>query len=123
MLTCAARARWRQLLARTATSGRSWPRSCAKTWTCSTSRCATAACTGRWISTRTATNPTCSGKRWRCWRARQLRRHAALDGIAPGELAGGDAGDAEARREYLRELLDGLDAEAAERLLRDSGTS
>ena len=55
--------------------------------------------------------------------ARAACDDAALDGIAPGELAGGDAGDAEARREYLRELLDGLDAEAAERLLRDSGAS
>ena len=55
--------------------------------------------------------------------ARAATDATALDGITPSEMAGGDAGDAEARREYLRELLDGLDAEAAERLLRDSGTS
>ena len=54
----------------TATSAPSWPRNCAKTWTCWTSRCATAACIGRWTLRPTATSRTCSVRRWRCWRAR-----------------------------------------------------
>ena len=48
---------------------------------------------------------------------------AALDRIAPGELAGSHGSDASARREYLRELLEGLDVAAGDRLLREPGTS
>ena len=48
---------------------------------------------------------------------------AALESISPTQLAGGDGGDEVARREYLRELLEGLDTAAGERLLRDSETS
>ena len=45
---------------------------------------------------------------------------AALDGIAPVQLAGGDGAQSAERRAYLRELLQDLDAEAAVRLLRES---
>ena len=44
---------------------------------------------------------------------------ATLESISPTELAGSRGGDAAERRAYLRELLQGLDAEAAVRLLRD----
>ena len=43
-----------------------------------------------------------------------------LDAITPDQLAGGDGGDPDERREYLRELLHDLDAEAGARLLRES---
>ncbi len=53
--------------------------------------------------------------------ARAATDDTELDRITPSELAGAEAGDATERRAYLRELLQDLDAEAAERLLRDSG--
>jgi len=43
-----------------------------------------------------------------------------LDRIAPEDVAGGDRGNAAEHREYLRDLLRDLDAEAAVRLLRES---
>ncbi len=46
-----------------------------------------------------------------------------LDRITPSEFAVGDGGDTADRRKYLRELLQDLHAEAAERLLRDPGVS
>lgn len=46
-----------------------------------------------------------------------------LDAITPSDLAGTAGGDADARRTYLRELLQDLDAEAAVRLLRESETA
>ena len=46
---------------------------------------------------------------------------AALDSISPTQLAGGDGGDEVGRCEYLRELLEGLDTAAGERLLRELG--
>ena len=55
--------------------------------------------------------------------ARAATDDAALESISPTQLAGGDGGDEVARREYLRELLEGLDTAAGERLLRDSETS
>jgi hypothetical protein len=42
-----------------------------------------------------------------------------LDQIAPQHLAGFEGDDPDARRSYLRELLDGLDLEAAEALIRE----
>ncbi|MCY3783459.1 MAG: DNA repair exonuclease [Chloroflexi bacterium] len=45
---------------------------------------------------------------------------AALDGITPVQVAGGDGTESAERRAYLRELLHDLDAEAAVRLLRES---
>ena len=45
---------------------------------------------------------------------------AALDGITPVQLAGGDGAETAERRAYLRELLQDLDPEAAVRLLRES---
>jgi hypothetical protein len=43
-----------------------------------------------------------------------------LDRIAPPQLAGLDDDDPETRRSYLRQLLEGLDLEAAQTLLRES---
>jgi len=48
---------------------------------------------------------------------------AALEGITPTELAASQGGDAAERRDYLRDLLRDLDAEAAVRLLRESETA
>ncbi|MCY4110744.1 MAG: DNA repair exonuclease [Chloroflexi bacterium] len=48
---------------------------------------------------------------------------AALDGITPVQVAGGDGTESAERRAYLREMLKDLDAQAAVRLLRKSGLS
>ena len=52
--------------------------------------------------------------------ARAATDDAALDGITPVQLAGGDGAETIERRAYLRELLQDMDAEAAVRLLRES---
>ena len=52
--------------------------------------------------------------------ARAETDDTALEGITPIELAGSRGGDAAERRDYLRDLLRDLDAEAAVRLLRES---
>ena len=51
--------------------------------------------------------------------ARAATDDTALIRITPSELAGSQGSDAATRREYLQELIRDLDAEAAERLLRE----
>jgi hypothetical protein len=46
-----------------------------------------------------------------------------LDAVAPDVLAGAPADDPEARRAYLRSLLEGLDREAVARLVDEDGTA